>query len=69
MTDQHETGFESSPDAYRVRLADGRTIKGLEYAVDAHDDSPTAVRFSAPGRDTKVTTVEEDTAQVEATDD
>jgi hypothetical protein len=56
---------------YRVELTtdDGRTIKGLEYAIDALDDAAPTVRFAAPGRDTKVTSVEEVTAQVEATDD
>ncbi|MHB1326777.1 MAG: DUF4175 family protein [Gemmatimonadales bacterium] len=56
---------------WRIDLVaeDGRRITGLQYAVDALDDAPPTVRFSAPGRDTKPTTIEEVTAQVEAFDD
>ncbi len=56
---------------WRIDLVseDGRRITGLQYAVDALEDAPPTVRFSAPGRDTKPTTIEEVTAQVEAFDD
>jgi hypothetical protein len=64
--------FRVTGDAfYRVDLTgdDGRTVTGLAYAIDALDDTPPTVRFSAPGRDTKVTSIEEITAQIEASDD
>jgi hypothetical protein len=64
--------FRVTGDAfYRIDLTsdDGRTVTGLNYAIDALEDNPPTVRFSAPGRDTKVTSIEEITAQVEATDD
>lgn len=56
---------------WRIDLVadDGRRITGLQYAIDALDDTPPTVRFAAPGRDTKPTSIEEVTAQVEAFDD
>jgi hypothetical protein len=65
--------FRVSGDGfYRIELEadDGRRLAGsLEFAIDALEDAAPTVRFSAPGRDTKVTSVEEVTAQIEATDD
>ncbi len=64
--------FRVTGDAFwRIDLEapDGRRITGLQYTVDALDDAVPAVRFTAPGRDTKVSAVEELAASVEATDD
>ncbi len=56
---------------WRIDLVadDGRRVTGLQYAIDALEDAAPTVRFSAPGRDTKPTSIEEVTAQVEAFDD
>ncbi len=64
--------FKVSADAfYRVDLetADGRRVTGLQYAIDALEDAPPTVRVAAPGRDTKVSSIEEVTAEIESTDD
>ncbi|MEZ4589251.1 MAG: DUF4175 family protein [Gemmatimonadales bacterium] len=65
--------FRVSRDGfYRIELEteDGRRIPGtLDYAIDALEDGAPSVRFTEPGRDTKVTSVEELTALIEAADD
>ncbi len=64
--------FRVTTDAFwRIDLdaPDGRRITGLQYTVDALDDAVPAVRFTAPGRDTKVSAIEELAATIEATDD
>ncbi len=64
--------FRVKGDAFwRIDLdaPDGRRITGLQYTVDALDDAGPAVRFTAPGRDTKVSAIEEPAATIEATDD
>jgi hypothetical protein len=61
-----------SGDAFwRIDLEtdDGRVVTGLQYAIDALEDSPPSARFRAPGRDTKVSSIEEVTTEVEAADD
>jgi hypothetical protein len=60
------TGF------YRVDLVapDGANVPGsVQYAVEALPDRPPTVRIEEPGRDTKVTSVEEVTIAVAASDD
>ena len=60
------TGF------YRVDLIapDGVSVPGsIQYAVEALPDRPPAVKITEPGRDTKVTSIEEVTVAVSATDD
>ncbi|MDQ2664720.1 MAG: hypothetical protein M3Z05_01815 [Gemmatimonadota bacterium] len=60
------TGF------YRVDLvaADGANVPGaVQYAVEALPDRPPTVRIEEPGRDTKVTSIEEVTIAVAASDD
>ncbi len=57
---------------YRVELMDdeGRWHRAsAEYMVTALEDQPAIVRFTAPGRDMKVTMIDEVFAQVEAEDD
>lgn len=57
---------------YRIELetGDGRRYPGsLEFAIDALADRPPVVRFAEPGRDTRVTSVEEVAARIEAADD
>ncbi len=57
---------------YRIDLeaADGTPVEGLvQYAVVALEDRPPSVRITQPGRDTKVTSVEELVVGVDATDD
>ena len=57
---------------YRIELMDdeGRWHRAsAEYMVTALEDQPTIVRFVAPGRDVKVTMIDEVFAQVEAEDD
>jgi hypothetical protein len=57
---------------YKLELQapDGRTVPGsLDYTIDVLDDRPPTVRFAKPGRDTRVTAVEEVFTQVEASDD
>ncbi len=57
---------------YRIELRDdeGRWHRAsAEYMVTALDDQPAIVRFTAPGRDVKVTMIDEVFAQVEAEDD
>jgi len=64
--------FRVTGDAFwRIDLeaADGRRITGLQFTVDALEDAAPAVRFTAPGRDTKVSAIEELAATVEASDD
>ncbi|CAN5473587.1 hypothetical protein BH09GEM1_BH09GEM1_43020 [soil metagenome] len=60
------TGF------YRVDLVapDGASVPGsVQYAVEALPDRPPTVRIEEPGRDTKVSSVEEVTIAVAASDD
>ena len=60
------TGF------YRVDLvaADGANVPGaVQYAVEALPDRPPTVRIEEPGRDTKVSSVEEVTIAAAASDD
>jgi hypothetical protein len=57
---------------YRVDLTtvDGATVTGpVQYAVDALPDRPPRVTIEKPGRDTKVTNVEELTIAVGSSDD
>ena len=57
---------------YRVDLVaqDGRSVPGnVQYAVEALPDRAPAVSFSEPGRDIKVTSVEEVALGVRSTDD
>ncbi len=65
--------FRATADGfYRIDLiaADGREVRGsLEYAIDVLEDSPPTVRVTEPGRDTKVTSIEEVMTRVEAADD
>ena len=64
--------FRVGGDAFwRIDLdaPDGRRITGLQYTIDALDDAVPTVRFTAPGRDTKVSAIEELAAAVEAADD
>jgi hypothetical protein len=41
----------------------------LDYTIDVLDDRPPTIKFEKPGRDTKVTAVDEVFTQVQATDD
>src|SRR5215210_1270321 len=62
----------STSGFYRVDLTtmDGATVTGpVQYAVDALPDRPPRVTIEKPGRDTKVTNVEELTIGVGASDD
>jgi len=57
---------------YRVDLeaADGRRVSGgVQYAVEVLDDRAPDVRITAPGRDTKVTALEEISIEAKASDD
>ena len=57
---------------YRVDLvaADGTPVPGtLQYVIEALDDHGPTVRIEQPGRDTKVTSVEEVAVAVRASDD
>ncbi|MEP6619884.1 MAG: DUF4175 family protein [bacterium] len=57
---------------YRIDLVseDGATVPGsVQYAIDALPDHAPNVRIDEPGRDTKVTNIEEVTIAVSATDD
>ena len=57
---------------YRIELRDdeGRWHRAsAEYMVTALEDQPSIVRFTAPGRDVKVSMIDEVFAQVEAEDD
>lgn len=57
---------------YRIELMDdeGRWHRAsAEYMVTALEDQPTIVRFLAPGRDVKVSMIDEVFAEVEAEDD
>jgi hypothetical protein len=57
---------------YRVELlaADGTMVPGsLDYVIDVLPDRPPTVRIAEPGRDVKVTRLEEVFASVEAEDD
>ena len=61
-----ENGF------YKIELnaADGRAVPGsLDYAIDVLDDNGPTIAFLKPGRDARVTAVEEVFTEVEATDD
>ncbi len=64
--------FRVTGDAFwRIDLdaPDGRRITGLQYTIDALEDAVPTVRLTAPGRDTKVSAIEELAAAVEAADD
>ena len=57
---------------YRIELMDdeGKWRRAsAEYMVTALEDQPSIVRFTAPGRDVKVTMIDEVFAEVEAEDD
>ena len=57
---------------YRVDLVapDGVSVPGsVQYAVEALLDRPPTVKITEPGRDTKVTSIEEVTVAVSASDD
>ena len=57
---------------YKLELQteSGDFIPGsLDYTIDVLDDRPPTITFAKPGRDTKVTAVEEVFTQVQATDD
>ena len=61
-----------APGFYRVELqaADGGMVRGsLDYAIDVLDDNAPTVTFKSPGRDIKVTSLEEVFAEVVAEDD
>ncbi|HKG90258.1 MAG TPA: DUF4175 family protein, partial [Gemmatimonadaceae bacterium] len=57
---------------YKVELqaADGRMVSGsLDYSIDVLADQPPTVSLSKPGRDVKVTALEEVFAEARASDD
>ena len=57
---------------YRLDLGatDGTAVPGaIQYVVEALEDQPPGVRIEEPGRDTKVTSVDEVTIAMRATDD
>ncbi|HEY9449164.1 MAG TPA: DUF4175 family protein, partial [Gemmatimonadaceae bacterium] len=57
---------------YKVELETtrGRAVPGsLDYAIDVLDDNGPTIAFLEPGRDSRVTAVEEVFTEVEATDD
>lgn len=57
---------------YRLDLvaSDGTAVPGaIQYVVEALEDQPPGVRIEEPGRDTKVTSVDEVTIAMRATDD
>ena len=57
---------------YRLDLVatDGTVVPGaIQYVVEALEDQPPGVRIEEPGRDTKVTSVDEVTIAMRATDD
>ena len=57
---------------YRLDLVatDGTAVPGaIQYVVEALEDQPPGVRIEEPGRDTKVTSVDEVTIAMRATDD
>ncbi|HEX6060216.1 MAG TPA: DUF4175 family protein [Gemmatimonadaceae bacterium] len=60
------------PGWYRVELRapDGRMVRGsLDYTIDVLDDHEPTVRFRTPGRDVRVTSLEEVFTEVVADDD
>ncbi|MEP6690000.1 MAG: DUF4175 family protein, partial [Gemmatimonadaceae bacterium] len=60
------------PGFYKIELlaADGQMVPAsLDYNIDVLADTPPAVHFTKPGRDTKVTAVEEVAVEVKADDD
>jgi hypothetical protein len=62
----------TKPGFYRIELemTTGRTVRGsLDYVIDVLDDNGPAIAFTQPGRDSRVTSVEEVYVEVEATDD
>lgn len=68
----YSASFRVTGDAFwRIDLEapDGRRTTGLQYTIDALEDALPTVRFTAPGRDTKVSAIEEVAAQIEASDD
>ncbi len=57
---------------YRIELdmTTGRTVRGsLDYVIDVLEDNGPAIAFTTPGRDSRVTAVEEVYVEVEASDD
>jgi molybdenum-dependent DNA-binding transcriptional regulator ModE len=57
---------------YRIELAgrEGRLQSGSpDYTIDVLKDQPPSVRFTRPGRDTKVTSIEEVFTELKAEDD
>ncbi|HET7550476.1 MAG TPA: DUF4175 family protein [Gemmatimonadaceae bacterium] len=62
----------TKPGFYRIELemTTGRTVRGsLDYVIDVLDDNGPAIAFTKPGRDSRVTSVEEVYVEVQATDD
>lgn len=62
----------TKPGFYRIELemTTGRTGRGsLDYVIDVLADNGPAIAFTKPGRDSRVTSVEEVYAEVQATDD
>jgi hypothetical protein len=60
------------PGFYRIDLeaTTGRTVRGsLDYVIDVLDDNRPTIAFTKPGRDSRVTAVEEVYAEVQAADD
>jgi hypothetical protein len=60
------------PGFYRIDLeaTTGRTVRGsLDYVIDVLDDNGPTIAFTKPGRDSRVTAVEEVYAEVQAADD
>ena len=68
-----EGSFKLSKDSsYRIQLLDsGRNFvtASHEYPIKVQDDQPPFVSFQKPGRDTKVTLLEEVVTEVKASDD
>ncbi len=62
----------TKPGFYRIDLemTTGRTVRGsLDYVIDVLADNGPAIAFTKPGRDSRVTAVEEVYTEVQATDD
>ena len=58
------------PLVTKLQTERGEFIPGsLDYTIDVLDDRPPTITFEKPGRDTKVTAVDEVFTQVKATDD
>src|SRR5688500_3542867 len=53
-----------------LHAANDQLVPGsLDYTIDVLDDRPPTIKFEKPGRDTKVSAIEEVFTQVQATDD